>query len=282
MNMSLTSISPSSAARTRTDHLVATVLDLHRRLEQLADLRPCPVVDDLFGALVQLAVKAPDDVAAAALRAPQIRAVSESLRQICATGETALEREWASRISAHEDPATELARFPYFGNYAQLSRMELGVLASATRGPTASVAFVGGGPLPLSALMISAELEATVDVIDRDAEALDAARRVAQALYAKTIGFRLSEAATCDVSGYDVVVIAAMVGSSASDKRRILDQMSRSMSADSILLVRSAHGLRTLLYPPVPDDGLRGFDVLTVVRPVNDVINSVVLARPRR
>lgn len=39
--------------------------------------------------------------------------------------------------------------------------------------------------------------------------------------------------------------------------------------------------MRTLLYPAIPDDALDCFDNLAEVHPVNDIVNSVVLARSR-
>lgn len=282
MNMSLTSISRSERGAARTDHVVAAILDVHTRLQLLTDLRPRPEVNEMFTNLVQLVVNTPEETATAALRDPRIRDIVPSLRRICADGETELEHDWSRRVATHPDPAGELARFPYVSNYTQLSRMELGVLASATSDSASSVTFVGGGPLPLSALMIAAESDATVEVIDHDPRAVAAAERMTRALGTDTISFQVSDAMGCDVSRSEVVILAALVGTSPQEKQHALDHLSQSMPAGSFLLARSSRGLRTLMYPSLPDDGLSGFDVLSVVHPVNDVINSAILARPQK
>jgi len=48
-----------------------------------------------------------------------------------------------------------------------------------------------------------------------------------------------------------------------------------------MVLARSAHSLRTLLYPvlDVGDGGPGGLDPVAVLHPHTDVVNSVVLAR---
>lgn len=51
------------------------------------------------------------------------------------------------------------------------------------------------------------------------------------------------------------------------------------MRPGAMLLARSARGLRTLLYPPVDLRAMPGFEVLEVVHPTDDVVNSVVVAR---
>jgi len=47
----------------------------------------------------------------------------------------------------------------------------------------------------------------------------------------------------------DVVYLAALVGSTQLEKEKLLVGVASRMKAGSLLLVRSAHGLRTLLYP---------------------------------
>lgn len=44
-------------------------------------------------------------------------------------------------------------------------------------------------------------------------------------------------------------------------------------------MLRSAHGARAFLYPVVEPCDLRGFEVLSVFHPTDEVINSVVIAR---
>lgn len=282
MNMSLTTKIPRNRP---TPDIAATHIDvvtelraLHLALDALPSLAPGASADDLFARLVRLVLAVPDDEAASVLADPIIRAIAPQVRELCARGETELEFAWSERVLQARSPFDELALFPYIGNYRRLSRMEAGVLASAVGTPR-SLAFVGAGPLPLSALFLARELDVTVDLLDNDPAAVDAAARLVRALGVRGLESRLADAAQADLSGYDVVVLAALVGETADEKRRLLGRMSASMAPGSVLVARSARGLRTLLYPAVEPAALDGYEVLSVVHPVNDVINSAVLAR---
>ena len=87
---------------------------------------------------------------------------------------------------------------------------------------------------------------------------------------------------TRDLGGYDVVFLAALVGMDEEEKARVLGHLERYMTPGAVLLVRSAHGARGFLYPVVDISGISGFEVLSVVHPSDEVINSVVIARRRQ
>jgi len=78
---------------------------------------------------------------------------------------------------------------------------------------------------------------------------------------------------------YEVVFLAALVGMDKEDKVRVIDHLAKYMAPGALLMVRSAHGARAFLYPVVDSCDLRGFDVLSVFHPTDEVINSVVIAR---
>lgn len=263
------------------DPPVELLLDLHRRLAARPDLRPGPEVDGLFAELVGLVLSTPPEGAARLLDDPAVRAVQVELHALCSEGEYQLELGWARRIVASAAPWDELARFPYAGNYRQLSRMELDVLASVVDRPVRRVAFVGSGPLPLTSLLVAAELGVAVDNLDRDREAVALGERVARALGLARLAFHRADVAHADLGAYDVVVLAALVGATTAEKRAVVGHLAASMAAGAVLLARSAAGLRTLLYPALDAAALEGFDLQAIVHPVHEVINSVVVARAR-
>lgn len=284
MNMSLTSnligqTGLTDCRRLTAEDITASVSDVYRSLAARDDLRAGPEVDRLFDRLVRLVLTAPAETVPAVLGHVEIQRLAPRLRALCARAEGELEQAWADRIVAAPSPRDELARFPYFGNYRQLSRMEIGILASALPRRVRSVAFVGSGPLPLSSLYLAGDLDVHVDSLDRDPVALAAGARVAAALGYDALCFREADVLDADLTGYDVVVVAALVGETADAKRRILGRLALTMRPGALLLVRSARGLRTLLYPPVEPAALDGFETLAEVHPVNDVINSAILAR---
>jgi hypothetical protein len=52
-----------------------------------------------------------------------------------------------------------------------------------------------------------------------------------------------------DLQGVDVVYVAALVGSTGQEKRKIFSNVIRRMRPGALLVIRSAKGLRSLLYP---------------------------------
>jgi nicotianamine synthase len=264
----------------------AAVDRVERDLARRPHLRPCPEVDALFGELVGLVASVPPGSGLPGC----CRQHGPSLRRLCAEGETQLELEWAARITAAADARACLAGFPYLDNYRRLARLELDTLArvvpattDGAAGPPARVVFLGAGPLPLSALLVAEALgtSVAVDAVDCDPVALDAGRRVAAALGWEGVRFLLGDALTLDVSGYDLVMVAALVGATPAAKEVVLQRLAGAMRPGSLLLARSARAARTLLYPPIEPGQLAGFAVHAVVHPVDDVINSVVVATAR-
>jgi nicotianamine synthase len=261
---------------------VAPAAEVRRLYERLADqpsLAPGPVVNALFHRLVELAIGLDTHTAADVLADPSVRATLPHLRRLCAEGETELERAWAARIATSSEPAAELHRFPYTENYRRLTDMEWGALAGAGCRRPRRIAFIGAGPLPLSAMLL-ARRGATVDSFDRDGDAISRARRLIDALRWKRIRFH--HAGTDerpDLRRFDVVVLAALVGCTPAAKRTALRHVRAAMRPGALLVARSAHAARSLLYPVLDPAELSGFELLRVVHPFDQVINSVVLAR---
>lgn len=52
-----------------------------------------------------------------------------------------------------------------------------------------------------------------------------------------------------DLKDFDVVYLAALVGSTKEQKGEIISDVARRMRAGALLVLRSAHSLRSLLYP---------------------------------
>jgi nicotianamine synthase-like protein len=276
---------PQALEHDSADVTARTLQQLHRQLADRPDLHPCPEVDGLFGDLVRLVLATPLDDEARLLDDAGVVAIRGGLHALCSEGEYQLELAWARRIVASPSPRDELERFPYVDNYRQLTRMELNLLASVADAdrPARRVAFVGSGPLPLSSLLVAAELGLPVDNLDCDAEAVALGERLAAALgpAPASLTFRQADVTHTDLRGYDVVILAALVGASGPEKRAILGHLAASMSPGAVLLARSARGIRSLLYPPIDPAALDGFELQAVVHPVDEVVNSVVLARAR-
>ncbi|CAA9243328.1 MAG: hypothetical protein AVDCRST_MAG41-1568 [uncultured Corynebacteriales bacterium] len=271
--------------------LVERVLELHGRLDRLdaaGGLEPTGPVNAAFAELVATCLPAPaeDTHAGTVLADPRVSAVLPRLRQLCADGEYRLERSWARRVAAARQPPAELARFPYLDNYRELTALELHAVAGLRPAPgVPRVCVLGSGPLPLTALLTARALGVPVDAVDLAAEATELAAGVLRRVPGGELvrAHRADARAFPDVERADVVVVAALVGLDPGEKRAVLGAVADRMRPGALLVVRSAHRLRALLYPPVaPADLLAAgpgrLRLLAEIRPWNGVVNSLLVA----
>lgn len=153
-----------------------------------------------------------------------------------------------------------LLSFPYHGNYVDLVRMELNALASVS--PHFSLrtfAILGSGPLPLTSLCIHRHFDnfdpgcVTCLNVDQSAAAISCSMDLCRALghSPETMCFQCADASSPDVdlSSFDVVYLAALVGSCSKHKHNILADVAKRMKPRGLVVLRSAHSLRKLLYP---------------------------------
>jgi len=289
--------SPESSALTfpsaaRVTAIGSQIVSLYEQLSDQTSLAPSPEVDALFHDLVTVCVGADARDVSAVLCDPRVTRIRDELVKVCAEGESLLEKAWATTVLSATDPPTTLARFPYLGNYEELVRIELHSLAATGLDLAAAqrVCFIGGGALPLTALLLSSRLpecSATIRVVDRDGDAVALSARLLELLDPNASFEVLAADATSAaqmvtaVGDCDIVVLAALVGLNEPDKQAALDTLGAAMPAGSRLLVRSSDGLRSLLYPTVNITDLcnAGFEPLVLVHPLGDVVNSVLVAR---
>jgi len=147
-----------------------------------------------------------------------------------------------------------LEQFPYYSNYVDLTRLELSALHAANPMSPGSIAFIGSGPLPLSSICLSrSEGKPRVLSIDHSTEAISNSKALWKKLggTAENTNFSCAEADDCGISleGYDVVYLAALVGNTQEEKENLLRSVVGRMRKGSLVVVRSSHGLRKLLYP---------------------------------
>jgi nicotianamine synthase len=190
-----------------------------------------------------------------------------------------------------------LASFPYHQNYIDLSRLECCTLEAflpstclSRRSSPKNVAFIGSGPLPLTSFCIlDIYPEAHVYNIDRDQPALNLSQKLAQELgYGSRMSFSCEDISpdslvtTTDWSQFDVVFLAALVGMDTSSKIPILAHLARKLKPGTLLVARSAQGLRGVLYPVLElGENLQrvGYEILGELHPWTKVVNSIVVLR---
>jgi nicotianamine synthase len=186
-----------------------------------------------------------------------------------------------------------LAAFPYFTNYELITQVEASLIRDALpsiRSQPEHIAFIGSGPLPLTSLLLAKTHfpSAKVTNIDSDSQALALSHRLSNHSRlehrVRTLLADASSVPTEVLKQCDVVYLAALVGMSVREKTAILRSVASKLKGGSILVARSAHGLRRLLYPVLDAQSLdlkeMALEFVTEWVPSNDeIVNSVLVFR---
>eukprot|EP01018_Ginkgo_biloba_P003118 Gb_05072 [translate_table: standard] len=263
--------------------LVARVIKLYAKISKLNSLKPSKRVNTLFGQLVRLCSR-PNSI--------DVRSLDESVQEtrsrlicLCGEAEGLLESHFAEILGRLPQPLVQMYVFPYYSNYWKLALMEYKMLCENEIPVAKKLAFVGSGPLPFTSILLALHhLPSTAfhnyDV-DPSANAMAGNLVAAHPDLSKRMTFHTCNIlkVTEDLAEYDVVFLAALVGMDKAQKIEVLQHLAKHMLPGSVLLLRSAHGARGFLYPVVDEEDLSGFQVVSVIHPTDEVINSVILAR---
>ncbi|XPS81738.1 Nicotianamine synthase [Ascochyta lentis] len=292
---------------TSAQTLASEIRDIYQALSELPDLAPGDAVNALLTRLVNVCIiPYSHEFVTYFFDIENIHTLCEQLRPLCATAEGELERFWASSIieqsTASEATATQtqdlLDTFPYYQNYLDLSRIECSTLSAFLPSPTTSpqnFAFIGSGPLPLTSLCIlDIYPSAHVHNIDRDTSALQVSQRLCERLgHTERMSFACTDVSAEDAVGagrtkwedFDVVFLAALVGMDTQSKLSILESLVRKLRTGTLVVARSAKGLRSVLYPILELSGEMeriGLETLVEVHPWTKVVNSVIVLRVKQ
>ncbi|KAF1930543.1 Nicotianamine synthase, partial [Didymella exigua CBS 183.55] len=287
---------------TAAQTLASEIRDILHALSKLPDLRPGNKINTLLTRLVSLCViPYSTELVNYFFNIEGVLTLCEKLRPLCATAEGELERFWASKIvdesvksqeTPHQTRAL-LTTFPYHQNYIDLSRIECATLSAFLPSPTTppqNIAFIGSGPLPLTSLCIlDIYPSAHVHNIDRDTSALAISRDLCSRLgYADRMSFACTDVGAVEGEDetkwatFDVVFFAALVGMDTPSKLAILEDLVRKLRPGTLVVARSAKGLRGVLYPilELGEDLERvGLEMLVEVHPWTKVVNSIIVFR---
>uniref|UniRef100_A0A453NKG9 Nicotianamine synthase n=1 Tax=Aegilops tauschii subsp. strangulata TaxID=200361 RepID=A0A453NKG9_AEGTS len=223
--------------------LIEKIAGLQSAIAELPSLSPSPEVDRLFTDLVTACVPpSPVDVTKLS---PEHQRMREALIRLCSAAEGKLEAHYADLLATFDNPLDHLARFPYYSNYVNLSRLEYELLARHVPGiAPARVAFIGSGPLPFSSFVLAAHHlpDAHFDNYDLCGAANERARKLFGASE-DGVGARMKfhTADVADLSqelgAYDVVFLAALVGMVAEEKAKVIAHLGAHMVEGASLVV---------------------------------------------
>ncbi|MBP9686269.1 MAG: GNAT family N-acetyltransferase [Candidatus Doudnabacteria bacterium] len=254
------------------------VLDVYHELRQQPSLAPSPTTNKLFSGLVSLALT---EEANQYQEFPDaIQRVLPEIHTLASLGEYELEKHWAERVVASAFPVIALEQYPYFHNYEQLTQLEYQSLKVLGERRLARCLFVGSGPLPLSAILLARTFGTRVTCMDKAAEAVSLSARVLEAIdltqIVDVVQADIFEAA--NLHEFDVIFLGALVGMTEEEKQKIIQHVFTHCAVGSLIVIRTAHQGRRLLYPAYDERRLPGFSLQAVIEPKNEIVNSIILA----
>jgi Nicotianamine synthase protein len=207
--------------------------------------------------------RSPEEVAII-LTDERIQQIVPRLRRLLACAEYEMEHFCALAMVSGETGVGEgfssYRNFIYRSNYdalvaAELDAMEWHTQARSIGAGRGSIAFVGAGPLPISAIMFHQRTGLHVTCVDSDDNACRLGRQLVLYLSENEIGYEdLDEAIHfVNVSGeehdyamHPIVLIASLVKTKAPIIMRIVNTAHTATTT----IIRGAEGLSTLLYQP--------------------------------
>lgn len=248
----------------------AELQTLYTQLSQLPNLHPQAHTNSLFTRLVELVLRTPNLTGSPAQD-------SAPLHEICAKGEYELEKYWAMRVCQAEKAWHTLQTFPYYINYERLVALEWSALA--TPSPNSDVLFCGGGPLPLTAILLAQRYRMICTILDQEPEAVRIATTLLRRLgLHDRIRYLSSSIAEYQAfNAYDVIYLAALTGVTEKEQRQNISHIYTKARPETRVILRSSWGSRTLLYKPLMSDLDGWYKRIAEIHPLNDIVNSVVI-----
>lgn len=187
--------------------------------------------------------------------------------------ETLLEKRFVK--SLEQGVCRHVVDYPLFSRFERLIEREVGLLDGYI---PRRVLFIGSGPMPITALCLQHRLNAPVDCLERDPEAVAESSLVLDRLgYSASIQVLHGQGELVDVSEYDVILVALL----AKPKRAILESIVHSSRDDVRIICRTSEGSRCFFYEPTVQEAI--VQPLRLIRVANagldDTISSSLLRK---
>ncbi len=252
--------------------------DTCNKILSLTNLEPTEETTSLFRLLDEEIVEAPADT--------KFTLADEDARQLrynYAVVEGLQESKWVKEILASSTPEKTLMSYPYLVSYTDLIQKELDLLkvTGLTLTNSSRVLIIGTGPLPMTAYLIHKATNAIIDHVDIDGDAIHDAHEFTSifGIQGECIQSPGENYNTNHV--YDLILIASLAGSNTQEKQEIISNTISSLKPTGRFLLRSSHGLKSLVYPEVHKEHLKGVELLIDYHPDGEVLNSVLLFQKR-
>lgn len=243
-------------------------------------LRPSSRTNYLFSTLVNLICTddLKDDTLSAILSHHEIVGYQQQLMQQCSTAEYFLEVNFARQVQSGAKAAED---FLYYDNYVSLVQFEMESLKMYAGNVSINrVAVIGSGPLPLTSVEVLKHLSPSAEIINYDysMEAVELGTVVVDKKPRLFVEHRSAAEITAkDLEDVDLVYLAALVGIDKVEKTKIMKHLYDVMRPGSILIARSAIGLKTLVYRRLTVEEFGDFSNIQEFHPKDKkVLNSIM------
>lgn len=288
---SLSSILPNNGNKTSITDLLYTTQDqttnhsefLNRilavieRINSLSTIRlhPNRITNSLFTSLVNLICvdNMKEDEISAILSNNGILRYQKHLREQCSSAEYFLEASFARKI---QYGTKSIEDFVYYDNYVSLVAFEMESYKMYAKNISIEqAAVIGSGPLPLTSIEMLKHLSSSSQITnyDHSEEAITLSTIVLNKTQRICVENRsASDLSADDLNQVDLVYLAALV----VEKKKIVEHLYDVMKPGSILIARTAIGLKTLVYSRITDE-LEKFSNVQEFHPKDKkVLNSIM------
>lgn len=243
-------------------------LKIFHKILNLKSLKPSKETNEAFSELVKYSENSFNKVN---LNEMQI----VELRKISSAAEYEMELHWADKIIKSKNPNSELEKFWYYKNYEDLVTLEYINIISINK-KVKKVLFVGGGPLPLTTIILANKYNILCEVLERDEVSFLKSTTLIKSLELenKVKIIKITAEKHNSYTKYDLIYLAALVGENEKSKNKMINHIYKAISKNSLFLCRSSHGSRKIIYNPINKNIFKKLKPLLEVRPYNSIINS--------
>ena len=201
----------------------------------------------------------------------RIKSTIEPLREICQNAECQMEDFWTEKFISKENLRfKDLKSFWYFEQYKQITLNELNLLKSISN--IQNIAFVGSGPLPMTAMILKKDTDYQIDLVDKNKKAIQLSKKLCEKLNL-TMGFFCKEASEIGYEKYDVVFVASMI----DDKISLIDKLYE----DKVpyIVVREAEKFSQIFYKKIETEIFKKYEIVGYVAGDDLTLNSSLLLK---
>jgi len=264
------------------DNFIAFIREINELLQKEVDLSPANQLVTNMIKRLSLHLRShylPEEVQAV-LSNEYIRMNQRNLQDKLSEAEFLVELGDSLHICQSEDSALDnIQRLSYWNIYMALVSEELSTLRRITRadGQTekSRIVFVGSGPMPLSPIIMHLIGDVEVLCLEIDSVAYETSFFLLERMgLGNKVTVLMENGTEFDYSSYNRIFVASLV----TDKLGVLNQIKRT-SPDSLVVVRTAEGMKRIMYEAVDESQLKkhGWRILTRTWPEETlVINSTL------